>query len=323
MTHGESRRAAVANRHVPKPGHFVAIRPGVQRFGQNGSLPRIASGQIVSPGRKRLAAHELLPRLLGPATPVVHDVYMRHERRHVVGRRDHPHDPHVGPLGQSPEKPLERLPRSRVEPDERALDKEHAGRGQQHLGDLEPAQLAARKQHDPLAEQAVHVQHREQLVSPPRIAGRTPERLRRQRRLLAVGRVPPLLVIIAAIGRAVRIAERNMAYVIASLAAGFAEIVAQFAPLQIQQARQRLDQHGFPAAVRSDDRQMLVGVQREVDRLAEAPALVPDHASPQGDHGVSSIIFHIGSRSGQDSPYPCAKIAIAEQNTVLPARIPT
>ena len=70
-----------------------------------------------------------------------------------------------------------------------------------------------------------------------------------------------------------------MAYVIASLAAGFAEIVAQFAPLQIQQARQRLDQHGFPAAVRSDDRQMLVGVQREVDRLAEAPALVPDHAS--------------------------------------------
>ena len=114
-----------------------------------------------------------------------------------------------------------------------------------------------------------------------------------------------------------------MAYVIASFAAGFAEIVAQFAPLQIQQARQRLDQHGFPAAVRSDDRQMLVGVQREVDRLAEAPALVPDHASPQGDHGVSSIIFHIGSRSGQDSPYPCAKIAIAEQNTVLPARIPT
>ena len=114
-----------------------------------------------------------------------------------------------------------------------------------------------------------------------------------------------------------------MAYVIASLAAGFAEIVAQFAPLQIQQARQRLDQHGFPAAVRSDDRQMLVGVQREVDRLAKAPALVPDHASPQGDHGVPFITFHIGSRSGQDSPCPCAKIAIAEQNTVLPTRIPT
>ena len=137
-----------------------------------------------------------------------------------------------------------------------------------------------------------------------------PERLQCQRRLLAVGGVPPLLVIIAAIGRAVRIAERNMAYVIASLAAGLAEIVAQFALPQIQQAQQRLDQHGFPAAVQSDDRQMLVGVQREVDRLAEASALVPDHASPQGDHGVPFITFHIGSRSGQNA-LPRAKIAIA------------
>lgn len=106
-----------------------------------------------------------------------------------------------------------------------------------------------------------------------------------------------------------------MAYVIASFAAGFAEIVAQFAPLQIQQARQRLDQHGFPAPFGPTIARCSSAFSVKSTGSRKRRLLVPDHASPQGDHGVSSIIFHIGSRSGQDSPYPCAKIAIAEQNT--------
>ena len=166
---------------------------------------------------------------------------MRDERRDVGRGRDRQHDLYVRPSGQRDEQLFERSARLDVQSDERAFDDQYARRGQQHFGDLEFSQLAARQQDDLFLQHAADAEQVEDPFAFQRVAGHVVKHFRGQRRAFAVGGVPPLLVIVFSVGAAVSVAECDVADVLRRTVVVRAEIVVQLAFREVKVAQQRFD----------------------------------------------------------------------------------
>ena len=204
----EYRAAAVAYRGVAQLHNPFVQRRGVCSGRQHGLLHR-------RPLRCLTLFH-----LHGLRTP--HRPRAAH-RRHVIHVRDHRrqlrrrayghHERHAQMFGHAFHDAAQKLPRRGIKPDEGALEDNSLGRRQQRPRDMVSAQLPARQRNQLAVEQRPHIQKIEQLPAPLLACGRRRRQQPTHRgRHAAVGGVPPLLVIVRRLGRAVGVVEAHRAH---------------------------------------------------------------------------------------------------------------
>lgn len=161
-------------------------------------------GRGSSATRGLLRSHRLGHAHGARAAHGIHAVDLRHHARRLRRRRERQHEGDAQAVGHTFHHLAQQLARRRVEPDEGALEYQHLGRREQRTRYVVAAQLAARERHQLAVEQRPQPQQAEQLVAPRLARGLGPREQRPDGgRRGAVGGVPPLLVVVGRLGRAV------------------------------------------------------------------------------------------------------------------------
>ena len=149
---------------------------------------------------------EILRFHLFPTHQSLHRHHMRNERRNILGTRKQENDMQMRFLYQFAEQVLKQGTCRSIEPDERIVQYQKAGFAHKRLGELELAELPARKQHDVLVEHIVHPEKTEQGFLESLILS-LGQKFAHQWSNLPVLRMIALLIIVSSVRIAIRIAE--------------------------------------------------------------------------------------------------------------------
>ncbi len=217
---------------------------------------------------------------------------MGDERGHVVEHREYQHQLYRARAGDTLQQVGQQPARVGVEADEGVVHHQHAGLGEQGLGQLELAQLAAAQQDDFLVHERLQPKEVEEVPAPFLVPYRAQLLAHGGCLVLVVG-IPALLVVVVGIGAPVGVAEGDGADVVVGRGRSRgAEVVGQRASGQRILARQQVHQQALSRAVGAHDGNVFVRPEGHRSRLSQPHLRQAGHAGSEA-YCLLSVRFHI------------------------------